>query len=415
MPVRFGFTPVASGFLQREEAFDQIVGEYVLALERMGGERWSDEMLDKSVCLFYLVVTGGTEEAILKLRADRARTAPDEPAFLLAHSTNNSLPAALEVLARLQQDGERGAIFYLQGPDDETGFGRIEAAMHDLETSRVLKRARIGLVGKPSNWLVASSPDPAIVQERWGPQVVSIGMDEVAQAFRSVSSEASTGILEPLVANAAAVREPLRTELEDAARLYTALKQVVERHRLDALTVRCFDLVLDLRSTGCLALAQLTDEGVIAGCEGDLVSTVGMLWAYELLGQIPWMANSAQLDEVGNTLWLAHCTIPLRMVREYCLRSHFESGLGVGIQGTLPSGSVTLLRIGGAAMEKLWLAEGEVLQSGDSEALCRTQAKIHLTRGEVRDLLRAPLGNHLVLVPGRHADRLCAWWEMMVG
>jgi L-fucose isomerase-like protein len=370
--------------------------------------------LDKSACLFYLVVTGGTEEAILKLRAERSRTAPDEPVFLLAHPTNNSLPASLEVLARLQHDGERGAIFYLRGPDDETGFRQIEAAVHNLGVSRALKRARIGLVGAPSNWLVASRPDPAVVQERWGPQVVSIGMDEVTQAFRAVPSEMIAPILEPLVANATSVREPARAELEDIARLYAALKQVVERYRLDALTVRCFDLVLDLQSTGCFGLAQLTDEGIIAGCEGDLVSTVGMLWAYKLFGQIPWMANPAQLDEVNNTLWLVHCTVPLRLVQEYCLRSHFESGLGVGIQGTLPNGPVTLLRIGGVMMEKLWLAEGAVLQAGGSEALCRTQAQVQLTRGEVRDLLCTPLGNHLVLVPGHHADRLGAWWEMLV-
>jgi L-fucose isomerase-like protein len=414
MAARFGFIPVTSGFLLSEEAFDQIIGNYILALEQLGGERWSDETLDKSACLFYLVVTGGTEEAILKLHAERARTAPDEPVFLLAHPTNNSLPASLEVLARLQQDGERGAIFYLQRPDDETGSSQIEIAVHDLEVSRVLRQARIGLVGAPSNWLVASSPDPAIVQERWGPQVVPIGMGEVTQAFQAVPSEMIAPVLKSLVANATAVHEPSRAELEDVARLYTALKQVVERHRLDALTVRCFDLVLDLQSTGCFGLAQLTDEGIIAGCEGDLVSTVGMLWAYKLLGQIPWMANPAQLDEAGNTLWLAHCTVPLRLVQEYCLRSHFESGLGVGIQGTLPNGPVTLLRIGGAMMEKLWLAEGAVLQAGDSEVLCRTQAQVRLTRGKVRDLLRAPLGNHLVLIPGHHADRLCAWWEVMV-
>ena len=65
MAARFGFIPVTSGFLPSEAAFDQIIGDYILALERLGGERWSDETLDKPACLFYLVVTGGTEEAIL--------------------------------------------------------------------------------------------------------------------------------------------------------------------------------------------------------------------------------------------------------------------------------------------------------------------------------------------------------------
>ena len=122
------------------------------------------------------------------------------------------------------------------------------------------------------------------------------------------------------------------------------------------------------------------------------------------------MANPAQIDSKSNTLWLAHCTVPRKLVEDYRLRSHFESGLGVGIQGTLPKGPVTLLRIGGRGMDRLWLAEGEILRSGDAENLCRTQVEIRLTNGgTVTDLLRTPLGNHIVLVLGHHLDRLQRW------
>jgi len=63
-------------------------------------------------------------------------------------------------------------------------------------------------------------------------------------------------------------------------------------------------------------------------------------------------------------------------------------------------------------MDRLWLAEGEILRSGDAENLCRTQVEIELTRGgTVADLLRAPLGNHLVLVFGHRFDRLQSWCE----
>ena len=331
MATRFGFIPVRPAFLLSEEVFNRIVGDYILALEQLGGERWSDEMLANPAPVFYLIATGGTEGKLLELRAKRNKTAPDEPVFLVAHPANNSLPASLEVLARLQQDGEEGRIFYLKGPDDEGGLRQIEAAMHDLKVSRVLKQARIGLVGEPSDWLVASSPDPATVQEQWGPEVVSIAMDELSQAIQAVSPEVIAPILTPLVADATEVREPSQVEMEDIVRVYVALKRLVERHRLDAITVRCFDLVLQWKTTGCFGLAQLTDEGIIAGCEGDLVSAVGLLWAYKLLGQIPWMANPAQLDEARNTLWLAHCTVPRRIVRDYRLRSHFESGLGLAL------------------------------------------------------------------------------------
>ncbi len=124
------------------------------------------------------------------------------------------------------------------------------------------------------------------------------------------------------------------------------------------------------------------------------------------------IANPAQLDPKSDTLWLAHCTVPRTLVESYRLRSHFESGLGVGIQGKLSEGPVTLLRIGGKGLDRVWLAEGEILQSGNAENLCRTQVEIRLTHGgKVTDLLRAPLGNHLVLAPGHHIDRLERWLE----
>ena len=67
-------------------------------------------------------------------------------------------------------------------------------------------------------------------------------------------------------------------------------------------------------------------------------------------------------------------------------------------------------------MNRLWLAEGEILQAGDAEDLCRTQVKVRLSGNvSVLELLRAPLGNHLVLVRGHHAEHVSRWWEDMIG
>jgi L-fucose isomerase-like protein len=232
--------------------------------------------------------------------------------------------------------------------------------------------------------------------------------------MEQVSEASWRPILKTLKGGASEIREPSDEELRDVVRVHVALRQLADEWDLNAITLRCFDLVLNLKTTGCFGLAELTDEGCMAGCEGDLVSTVGLLWAHELLDETPWMANPAQLDEEGNAMWLAHCTVPRGLVESYRLRSHFESGLGVAIQGTFALGPVTLVRIGGTAMERLWLAEGLIVRAGESESLCRTQAEVELSRGHVSDLLRTPLGNHLVLVPGHHGDRLRAWWETFI-
>ena len=408
----FTFVLVRPPTLLDDGKLDTIIGPLVRALERRGGRVGSEAAIGEPEPLFYLVATGGTEREILRL--DGRRATSDDPVYLIAHPSNNSLPSALEVLARLQQDGRRGQIFSLDGPNDSRGLEAISVAAENLQVHHALRSGRIGLVGPPSDWLVASSPNPDTVQRIWGPAVIELDMAELVESIQQVSHSTIEHEMNALAADASDIVEPSADDQVAVAGVLGAMESIVERHRLDALSVRCFDLVLDHRTTGCVALARLNDRGVIAGCEGDLVSTVGMMWVRELLGEIPWMANPARLDPGRNTLWLAHCTVPLSLVRSYRLRSHFESGLGVAIQGTVDPQPVTLLRIGGRDLRELWLAEGRISASGSSEALCRTQVEIELGTGHVEDLLRRPLGNHLVMTPGHHADRLGGWWNASI-
>jgi L-fucose isomerase-like protein len=406
----FSIIPVNPGTLLEDVELEGIISPYLEALASVGGERAGLEAETEDQPTFLLVATGGSESVIMDWWSRRPATAAHRPLMLIAHPGNNSLPAALEVLARLQQDGVPGRIFYLRGPDDERGLDEIAEAAHGLAVMRWLAAARIGLVGTPSDWLVASMPDADIVAGSWGPEVLPVDMDDVLALLDTGAVSEVDGLVDELVGGADKVHEPSPAEIRDVAKVYLALKKTVADRKLDALTVRCFDLVMNHKTTGCFALAQLTDDGVIAGCEGDLVSTIGLLWSRQLLGETPWMANPAQLDPEANTLWLAHCTVPRSLVQRYELRSHFESGLGVGLQGELANGPVTLLRIGGKALDRVWLAEGEIISSGSADNLCRTQAEIRLTAGgRVDDLLRSPLGNHLVLVNGHHLARLESW------
>lgn len=411
MSARFGVITVFSPLVVGEDPQQRIAGAYAEALEALGGQFIQTEAASSDVPFLVFVATGGTEQIVLDIHALRAKDVSGEPMLLIAHPANNSLPASLEILARLQQDGLRGRILYLRGADDAEGLAHIEAALHDVAVRKQLQTTRVGLIGPASDWLVASMPTPETVKAAWGPEVIPIPIADLETRYRSVPADAigpAVGLLRAGVAN---IVEPDAPGLEDSARMYAAMRDLVAAHELDALTLRCFDLLLSDKTTGCFALSALTDAGVISGCESDLVSTIGLLWAHLLLGETPWMANPSQLDTEENTLVLAHCTVPRGLVENVRLRSHFESGLGVGIQGDLALGPVTLLRIGGQAMDRLWVAEGEITATGDNENLCRTQAHIALSRGHVSELLHAPLGNHTILVSGHHADRLVEWWE----
>ena len=362
-----------------------------------------------------LVETGGTERSILHLWRRRLESAAKAPVLLVAHPSGNSLPASLEALARLRQDGLKGRVLYLESPGDEAGLAAVGAAVRDVDVWRQLRQARIGVVGSPSGWLVASSPDPSVVRTTWGPHISPVSLDHLTEAIRVAAGSSDKAGGDTVASGAAEVVEPGPTDVATAELVHAAVQHIVEQHGLKGVALRCFDLVEELGTTGCVALSRLSDAGVAAGCEGDVVSTVAMLWVRLLLDETAWMANPSAVDPAGNSMVLAHCTVPRSMIDAYTLRSHFESGKGVAIQGALADGSVTLLRIGGKSMTELWLAEGEVRPSGHSDDRCRTQVEVHLAGdGAVADLLERPLGNHLVLVRGHHAARLRGWWEMMI-
>ena len=100
---------------------------------------------------------------------------------------------------------------------------------------------------------------------------------------------------------------------------------------------------------------------------------------------------------------IAHCSCPLSIADGFVIRSHFESGIGVGIAARIPPGPCTVFRLGGERLNHLFVREGNITESLTREDLCRTQVKISVD-GPLEPLLSSPLGNHHVLITGHHRD-----------
>lgn len=114
------------------------------------------------------------------------------------------------------------------------------------------------------------------------------------------------------------------------------------------------------------------------------------------------MANPSQLTY--NTAMLAHCTIPLRMCEEITLRSHFESGIGVAVQGTLPLTDYTIFKWGGPKLDRYFVTEAQAIEAPYSNHFCRTQITLNV---DLRPyLLKHSIGNHHVIIKGRHAQAI---------
>lgn len=329
-----------------------------------------------------LVCTGGTEHLVL----EAAKINPH--IILLAHKEQNSLPAALEALAGLKTMGIPSKIVF--GLDDAS-LSELKTAIKVFEVVEALKNSRIGIFGFPSPWL--NIPNFSRAENLFGVKFVHI---DLSQVLKEVSNVTSVRELE------ADMKECTKEDFEKALKLFHAVSNIVQREELQALGIKCFDLIELLNTTGCLAVSLLNDAGITAGCEADMPATLTMYVLQLLTGNPPFMGNPCSVSE--NEIILAHCTIPTQLTESFTLRTHFESGTGVGIQGKVFEGPVTLAKLD-AGFQKMFVAEGEICESGLTlPGLCRTQVRIRLKNA--RELLKKSLGNHLVLTPGRHEQTL---------
>ena len=153
--------------------------------------------------------------------------------------------------------------------------------------------------------------------------------------------------------------------------------------------------------------SKFNDEGIIAGCEGDIVSIIGMIVATRKTGQTVWMANPSQIDIDKSQLVLAHCTVPTCMAENVKLDTHFESNQGIGLIGKMSESDVTLFRLGGIELNKKFVCTGKIIPHQHNPNLCRTQIKVKIDNVDyLNQLLINPLGNHLLVLFGKYSDIL---------
>ena len=338
------------------------------------------------------IASGGVENAVV-----RFFSILPYPITLLTDGLNNSLAAALEISAWIQSRDMKVKIIHGSVPNM---VNQVLLHHQAFAAKRSLKKK---LIGTPASWLVASHVDYLLAGQRWGVTYTDISIETVEKAFHEITED-EIGPEASLFANRAkGIQEATPEELLRTMRLYKAIRRVCQEENLDALTLSCFSLIQSLKTTGCLALSLLNDEGIPAGCEGDLQSIMTLLMVKELIGKPGFMANPSFVDLARNEVLLAHCSIPTKMAEEFIIRNHFETESGIAIQGIVHPGEVTLFKCGGECLDEYYLSSGHLIENTNMVTCCRTQLKVRLDK-PADYFLHNPLGNHHILIQGNYTD-----------
>ncbi|MDY3964397.1 MAG: hypothetical protein SOY98_08890 [Candidatus Cryptobacteroides sp.] len=269
-----------------------------------------------------------------------------------------------------------------------------------------LRGQKLGIIGKPSDWLIASQPDKQAVKEKLGIELIEIDIRELIGLAKDTSQnplpDYATDIVTGLRKDAP---ETVRKYVEGAVAIYSALMSMVDSYGLSGLTIRCFDLLDALGNTGCLALALLNSEGIPSSCEGDVPALLSMVIGNALTGRSGFQANPSQIDPDAERMLLAHCTVPFNMVEKYSYNTHFESGIGVAIHGEMTEGDVTLFKTS-SDLVRMFCEEATLVENQYGRDLCRTQLLLQMKNPGILTeyFLRNPIGNHHIVFSGKHKE-----------
>ena len=339
-----------------------------------------------------LIGSGGTENLFLK-RLDGL----SEPIVILSTSKNNSLPACLEIKTYLENKNK--LCFLLSGEESHIA-SMLKHIATIISAYRGLKDNNLGVIGGASSWLIASPIEPKLIYQNYKINVVKIKMNELYDLIDETEKEMLDQKDIPH-SNELINKYKDKEIIHQALVIYVALKKLVRKYELKGLTIRCFDLLKKYNNTACLALALLNEEGITAGCEGDIFSLLTMHIVHALTGRSAFMANPSKFNYEDHSLLLAHCTVPLNMTSSYTLDTHFESGLGLGVRGEMPEGKITICKIApDYTLENCVCLPASIKDNPHLEGYCRTQITVSLDEEGLLELLKASFGNHLIVSYG---------------
>ncbi len=374
---------------------DEFLGELSKALGVRVSNGSLDEVVSQELPVFF-IASGGAEMGFLS-----NYRAAKPPYILLTTPAYNSLAAAMEIMGYLDEQGEPGEILH---GSIETVAKRLGVLLRAANAKRKINGLRLGAIGKPSG-LIASEADAEKLRAATGMELIDLSLTELVEEYHK-GGYPENELTQELKATGYAPEE-----VEKALNVYGATCRMIEKYNLQAVTVRCFELLSLIQTTGCLALAILNAQGIPAACEGDTKSLASMVILNSVTGLSSFMANPSCMDAETSEIIFAHCTLPIDMPDSYNLTTHFESGIGVAVAGDLKQGMVTVFKCNDS-MTRHYAARAELLETPHRADLCRTQMRLNMIDG-VDYFAHGPISNHHMIVKGDWVDEIDELFKLL--
>lgn len=291
-------------------------------------------------------------------------------------------------------------------PFDAEDVKRILRVLRSIAFLRDLRSLYIGDI--PSHSVRNASYDFDDMQRRLGVRFHQISMEE----FERAVEEADKGKAEEVArrwAEDAELLDGRGERLTEYAKIYLGLKDLLQRYDANGITMDCACLK-SVELVPCYSFAQLIDEGIPSGCEGDTSALISMAILMGLSGEAALMgnlfANTTHEDIENNIIVINHDVVPPSMAgkgKRMKLRDFHATGKGLTGFVELEEGrEVTVVGMDRNA-RRLWCCEGEVVWTEDT-VHCRTSIGVRVR--DAKRIGRESFGHHQALAYGNWTEEL---------
>ncbi|BBI32886.1 hypothetical protein [Cohnella abietis] len=285
---------------------------------------------------------------------------------------NSALIANLQLAATFKKMGWYRDLKVVVGSiEDIAAYEEMTKYIRAYKAYLSLKSTNIGVIGHVFRGMYDFEYDKTMIKGTLGPNIISIQVDHLLDQFGKATEEEIAAIVEQTTSrfNIVGLNED---DIYKSSRFYVALRNTLERFRLDALTLLGQHYVEQKTgTTSYLANTMMHEEGkFVVNTEGDVHGLIIMTLMNMLSGQVPAYAEWGEYDEELNALLMVHhgyadtnyatdkSTVKVnRSPEQWGLQ-----GAGFGFEYTLKPGEVTISHlIIDAEGYKMLIVKGEAL------------------------------------------------------
>jgi len=284
-------------------------------------------------------------------------------------------------------------------------YGEILWRLRALYGLKNFIGTRIVALGGP--WGKYSPEAPQVARDKFRLNIIDVSYDETTARVKNTMQNhdivtTAHRLVEKYLSLPNTTLMTERTFVVNAFLLYGIFRDLMREHDAPAFTIqRCMTTILPIaKTTPCLSLSLLNDQGLMAFCESDFVIIPAGILLHYVSGKPVFLHNSTFPHD--GIVTCAHCSAPRRLdgvrYEPAKILTHYESEYGAAPKVEMPLGQQVTL-IDPEYSTGRWLGFTGIVKDNPFYEICRSQQDVQI-QGDWKNLLNEVRDSHWMMAYG---------------